>query len=192
LETPTQFEEVFNDIFSYQDVGTYGALLALVEFDREELKNKCLDNSTFRNFLESVPKIKDLVNYFYDSKYEKMLETLESVKGDLKYDYLLEQHLPYILREIRNKALVQYVLPYTHIDLNQMAQIFDTSLEKIESEVVSLIQSKKIKARIDSHNKILSTTIRDQKNITLKLMFDMGEKFEVDVEKYFKNEYVKK
>jgi len=143
IETPSQFEDKLAEIFSSQDVGTYGALFALVEYDREELKNKCLDDSSFKNFLELVPTVKDLVNYYYDSKYEKMLECLSLLKNELKYDYILSPHLDFILKEIRNKALVQYVTPYTQIDLKEMAKIFNSEVSEIEEEIARLIQNKK-------------------------------------------------
>jgi COP9 signalosome complex subunit 1 len=154
-----------------------------MEYDREELKNKCLDDSTFKNFLDLVPTVKDLINYYYDSKYEKMLVCLDQLKEELKYDYILSPHLDTILKEIRNKAIIQYVTPYTHVDLNIMAKTFNSEVSDFENEIAKLIQNKKIKGRIDSHNKVLCATIRDQKNITIQTILDIGNKFEIDVEK---------
>jgi len=123
-------------------------LFALVEYNREELKSKCLDDSSFKSFLDLVPNVKDMINYFYDSKYEKMLECLSVLRNELKYDYILSPHLDYILNEIRNKALIQYVSPYTQIDFKIMAKDFNTSVNEIENEVSKLIQKKKLKQEL--------------------------------------------
>ncbi|KAL0397858.1 UNVERIFIED_CONTAM: COP9 signalosome complex subunit [Sesamum calycinum] len=53
-------------VIAPQDVATYGSLCALASFDRAELKSKVIDNINFRNFLELVPEIRELINDFYN------------------------------------------------------------------------------------------------------------------------------
>jgi COP9 signalosome complex subunit 1 len=72
----------------------------------------------------------------------------------MKYDLFFGPKLPKLMKEIRKKALIQYVTPYKVIDLREIAKAFDISVEKIESEIAELIVTKKIQAKIDSHSKV--------------------------------------
>lgn len=93
LEVGPELGNNYPDVIAPQDVATYGGLCALATFDRTELKaclvhsycescfyfsiicllqcksqilqNKVIDNINFRNFLELVPEIRELINDFY-------------------------------------------------------------------------------------------------------------------------------
>ena len=56
---------------------------------------------------------------------------------------------------IRSKALVLYFQPFASIRLERMSQAFGWSVDDLERQVVSLIQSGEIKARVDRQNKVL-------------------------------------
>lgn len=45
--------------------------------------------------------------------------------------------------------------PYLAVDLNKMADAFNCTVPELKKELVSLISSYKIQARIDSHSKVL-------------------------------------
>ena len=93
LEVGPELGNNYSEVIAPQDVATYGGLCALATFDRTELKaclvhsslrimflffcicllqcksqilqNKVIDNLNFRNFLELVPEIRELINDFY-------------------------------------------------------------------------------------------------------------------------------
>ncbi|KAL0913127.1 hypothetical protein M5K25_016561 [Dendrobium thyrsiflorum] len=65
LETGPELGNNYSEVIAPQDVATYGGLCALASFDRTELKNKVIDNISFRNFLELVPEVRELINDFY-------------------------------------------------------------------------------------------------------------------------------
>ncbi|KAF4391268.1 hypothetical protein G4B88_016578 [Cannabis sativa] len=62
LETNPELGNNYNEVIAPQDVAIYGGLCALASFDRTETK---LDNLNFRNFLELVPEVRELINDFY-------------------------------------------------------------------------------------------------------------------------------
>ena len=72
----------------------------------------------------------------------------------MKFDINFGHKIHSIVGEIRKKALIQYVIPYKVIDMNEIAKAFDLSIEQIEAEIAELIVSKKIQAKIDSHSKV--------------------------------------
>ncbi|THU56250.1 hypothetical protein C4D60_Mb11t15300 [Musa balbisiana] len=181
LETGPELGNNYTDVIAQQDVATYGGLCALASFDRTELKNKVIDNINFRNFLELVPEVRELINDFYASRYASCLEYLENLKPNLLLDIHLHDHVETLYTDIRHKAIIQYTHPFISVDLHTMAGAFKTSVAGLEKELEALITDDKIQARIDSHNKILYARHADQRNATFQRVLQTGVEFERDV-----------
>jgi COP9 signalosome complex subunit 1 len=80
LQVPAAMGSTYLNVMAPEDVATYGALAALATFDRKMLREKVLENASFRGFLEYVPHIRKLVLDFAQSKYGSCLQTLDSIK----------------------------------------------------------------------------------------------------------------
>ncbi|CAA0820791.1 COP9 signalosome complex subunit 1 [Striga hermonthica] len=181
LETGPELGNNYNTVIAPQDVATYGSLCALASFDRAELKSKVIDNITFRNFLELVPEIRELINDFHTSHYASCLEYLGNLKANLLLDIHLHDHVETLYEQIRSKALIQYTLPFVSVDLRMMANAFNTSVTGLEKELETLITKDQIQARIDSHNKILYARHADQRNGTFQRVLQTGNEFDQEV-----------
>ncbi|OMP00517.1 hypothetical protein COLO4_12614 [Corchorus olitorius] len=181
LEVGQELGNSYSEVIAPQDVATYGGLCALASFDRAELKNKVIDNINFRNFLELVPEVRELINDFYSSHYASCLEYLGNLKSNLMLDIHLHDHLETLYDQIRNKALIQYTHPFVSVDMRMMADAFKTSVSGLEKELEALITDNQIQARIDSHNKILYARHADQRNATFQRVLQTGNEFDRDV-----------
>ncbi|KAL8495343.1 hypothetical protein ACS0TY_019486 [Phlomoides rotata] len=181
LETGPELGNNYTEVIAQQDIATYGSLCALATFDRAELKSKVIDNANFRNFLELVPEIRELINDFHTSHYASCLEYLGSLKANLLLDIHLHDHVETLYEQIRNKALIQYTLPFVSVDLRMMASAFNTSGAGLEKELEALITNDQIQARIDSHNKILYARHADQRNGTFQRVLQTGSEFDREV-----------
>ncbi|KAM6584880.1 hypothetical protein CsatB_011882 [Cannabis sativa] len=181
LETNPELGNNYNEVIAPQDVATYGGLCALASFDRTELKNKVIDNLNFRNFLELVPEVRELINDFYSSRYASCLDYLGNLKANLLLDIHLHDHVDTLYDQIRNKALIQYTHPFVSVDLQMMANAFKTSISGLQKELEALITDNQIQARIDSHNKILYARHADQRNATFQRVLQTGGEFDRDV-----------
>lgn len=181
LEVGPELGNHYSEVIAPQDVATYGGLCALATFDRTELKNKVIDNINFRNFLELVPEIRELINDFYSSHYASCLNYLGNLKANLLLDIHLHDHVETLYNDIRHKALIQYTLPFVSVDLNMMANAFKTSVAGLQKELEALITNNQIQARIDSHNKILYARHADQRNATFQRVLQTGSDFDRDV-----------
>ncbi|KAF3520510.1 hypothetical protein DY000_02061868 [Brassica cretica] len=142
---------------------------------------KVIDNINFRDFLELVPEVRELINDFYSSRYASCLEYLGSLRANLLLDIHLHDHVDTLYDQIRKKALIQYTLPFVSVDLSRMADAFKTSVSGLEKELEALITDNQIQARIDSHNKILYARHADQRNATFQKVLQMGNEFDRDV-----------
>ncbi|KAF3441278.1 hypothetical protein FNV43_RR15191 [Rhamnella rubrinervis] len=181
LETGPELSNHYNEVIAPQDVATYGGLCALASFDRTELKNKVIDNLNFRNFLELVPEVRELINDFYSSRYASCLDYLGNLKANLLLDIHLHDHVETLYDQIRHKALIQYTHPFVSVDLGMMANAFKTTVSGLEKELEALITDNQIQARIDSHNKILYARHADQRNATFQGVLQTGHEFDRDV-----------
>jgi COP9 signalosome complex subunit 1 len=181
LETAHELGNNYSEVIALQDIATYGGLCALASFDRTELKNKVIDNLNFRNFLELVPEVRELIYDFYSSHYASCLDYLGNLKASLLLDTHLHDHVEKLYEEIRHKALIQYTHPFVSVDLGMMANAFKTSIAGLEKELEALITDNQIQARIDSHNKILYARHADQRNATFQRVLQSGCEFDRDV-----------
>eukprot|EP01027_Heterolobosea_sp_BB2_P003518 GEZU01005325.1.p2 GENE.GEZU01005325.1~~GEZU01005325.1.p2 ORF type:complete len:313 (-),score=116.68 GEZU01005325.1:32-970(-) len=178
LEIGVDLGSNFSEVMSAQDVAIYGALCALATFDRRDLKTKCIDDVKFKNYLELVPQVRELIKDFYASRYTSCLKYLDKLKPELLLDIHLHDHVEILYEQIRNKALVQYVSPFTSVDLRKMANTFSVvDVTLLEKELAKLIMDNQIQARIDSHNKVLYARHTDQRNITFQRVMDLGDTY---------------
>ncbi|KAG8073169.1 hypothetical protein GUJ93_ZPchr0006g46247 [Zizania palustris] len=149
VETGPELGSNYSEVITPQDVAVYGALCALASFDRSDLKSKVIDNINFRNFMELMPEVRELVNDFYSSRYGSCLEHLEKLKPNLLLDIHLHEHVETLYMDIRHKAIIQYTLPFISVDLNTMAAAFKTSVSMLEKELAALITENKIQVLLD-------------------------------------------
>jgi len=166
------------DLLAAQDIASYGALCALAEFSRPELKQEVLENSSFKNFLALVPQVQQMLVDFYESRYASCLKSLDTLKNDLQLDIHLHDHVTALYEKVRSKALVQYFSPYVAVDLNKMAGAFQTTVLELEKELAKLIADGVIAARIDSHNKRLVAQHTDERSATFQSTVSLGEDFQ--------------
>lgn len=167
----------YEEVISPQDVAVYGGLCALASLDRAELKERVLDNVSFRAHLEVVPDVRELINDFHNSRYSACLACLERMRPQLALDIHLHGHVESLYQQIRHRALVQYTMPYTTVDLPRMAAAFRTDTVALEKELVALIMDEKIKARIDSQNKVLHARHANQRNATYARALAAGAEY---------------
>ncbi|KAK7111352.1 hypothetical protein V1264_011001 [Littorina saxatilis] len=97
----------FPELLSPSNVATYGALCALASFDRQELQHNVIGSSSFKQFLELEPQLRDILHNFYESKYAKCLKLLGDIKDNLLLDLYLAPHVSPLYTQIRNRALCQ-------------------------------------------------------------------------------------
>ncbi|KAI1082184.1 26S proteasome subunit RPN7-domain-containing protein [Whalleya microplaca] len=145
----------YNDIASPNDIATYGGLLALASMDRLELQTRVLDNPSFRGYLELEPHIRKAVSMFVNGRYSACLATLESYRTDYLLDIYLQKHVSTLYSQIRSKCIVQYFLPFSCVTLDSLNVAFAKPGESLEEELITMIRSGVLKARINTIDKLL-------------------------------------
>ncbi|KAJ3036413.1 cop9 signalosome complex subunit, partial [Rhizoclosmatium hyalinum] len=97
-------------------------------------------------------------------------------------DMYLNSHIPQLYTLIRRRAIVQYIHPFEAVDLKKMSVAFggsssETDVALLESEVANLVSDGVVKARIDSHNKILRINKSDKRNVMFEKTIKMGDEY---------------
>lgn len=199
LETDfTMLGDSYNDVISANDIAIYGGLCALASMTRGELQNKVLENANFRSFLELEPHIRRAINYFCASKYSQCLEILESYRADYLLDIYLQEQLPAIYQRIRTKSIVQYFQPFSRVTLDSMEEMFGATVSSNEpngapstatqngtantmtpfrQELIQMIQSDALAARIDVENNVLVAYEESPRAIMQQQALDTVENF---------------
>jgi len=168
----------FSEVMAPQDVATYGGLCALATFDRQELATKVMEDTAFKQFMELVPDMRQAVEHFYHSRYAACLSLMDKVRGDLELDLHMAPHVDKLYALIRSRALVQYFTPFASVRMDLMADAFNCSLQQLQTELSQLIMKKEIKARIDSHNKIIYARHADLEVSTFHRSLLMGQQYQ--------------
>jgi COP9 signalosome complex subunit 1 len=178
LQVSTELGDSFTAVCVAEDIATYGALCALADFDRDELRQRVVEGgSSFRNFLELSPKIRGVVNDIFESKYGSALSVLEAMKGELQLDLHLKDHAVDLIKMIRSRCIVQYFSPYMSVSLDSMSTAFACSLAEMESSVAKLIMDGKIAARIDSQAKTLHVRQTEKRAESYRKIAKLSESY---------------
>jgi len=147
------------NIISPNDVAVYGGLCALASMDRKEMQANVLDNSNFRTYLELEPHVRRAIGFFVNSRYSACLSTLEAYRSDYLLDIHLQKHINDIYYLVRSKCIVQYFIPFSCVTLDSLNAAFAAPGSTIDKELVQMIRSGELDARIDTINRVSSPTL---------------------------------
>jgi COP9 signalosome complex subunit 1 len=122
-----------------EDVALYGALVGLATMSREVLQTFCGSP-----LMELAPKMKECLRLYCQAEYRGAISILVELHPILALDMLLAPHLTALLRDIRNKAMVEYLKPFNRVSLSVMADTFSVPLPELVTTLATLIGSGKI------------------------------------------------
>ena len=181
LRTDFALGDTYTELISSNDIAVYGGLCALASMSRAELQSKVLDNTNFRSFLELEPHIRRAINSFCASKYSQCLEVLESYRADYLLDIHLQNILPNLYNKIRTKSIVQYFQPFSRVTLENMEQMFGTAIQNsqrsaLRDELIGMIRSGALNARIDMENNVLIAYQEDARGVMQQKLLDTVDK----------------
>lgn len=144
----------YSDIISPNDIAIYGGLLALATLTRNELQERVLQNSKIRTILDYEPNMRKAISLFYNGRYSDCLARLESFRNSCLLDVYLQKHVPTIFSRIRSRCIVHYFTPFSCVTLESLSSAFGHPEGSIESELIEMIRSGSLDARIDSKDKV--------------------------------------
>ncbi|VDK74809.1 unnamed protein product [Litomosoides sigmodontis] len=161
-------------LLAAKDVVTFGTICALATFSRSELKEKVLGSLLFWKFLETEPRLIELLQKFVKNQFGICFDILEEIRDQLLLNMHLWSHVKQLYYLIRRRAIVQYFTPYAVADMEKMAVIFRVHVSELENEIVKLIAKNEISARIDSSRKKLHAKVENQVTATYNELIEVS------------------
>lgn len=130
------------------------AVTSLATFSRQELRDALTGPEPTaapgKALLEGSPALRDALTDFVNGKYAPSLSALQRLSNEsLRLDPHLANHCDTLMSAITERALTQYLAPYTSVDLAAMAQAFHMPLPSLDAAVAGLIKGGAVRARID-------------------------------------------
>ncbi|OQN96264.1 hypothetical protein B0A48_17826 [Cryoendolithus antarcticus] len=174
---------------SANDIAIYGALTSLATLSREELQTKVLD-SPFRAFLELEPHVRKAISLYLNAKYSACMALLSRYHADWSLDLYLgaglsqgHSHVDRLFARIREKSITAYFSSFSSVSLSSLASTFpptglapSTSKEGVEkvmeTEILSLISSGALNARLDAVN---GTVVAPSKDARVEAHAEAGK-----------------
>ncbi|EMC90818.1 hypothetical protein BAUCODRAFT_39823 [Baudoinia panamericana UAMH 10762] len=153
-------------VASANDIAIYGGLCSLATLSRQELIDKVL-GGTFRVFLELEPHMRKAISLYTTAKYQACLDTLQRYYSDWSLDVFLGaaviaggngSHVDRLFALIREKSITAYFSSFSEVSLASLASTFPPTTyaqTAMEDEVLSMIDSGRLDARLDALNGVL-------------------------------------
>ncbi|KAL9686823.1 hypothetical protein QQ045_031216 [Rhodiola kirilowii] len=141
-----------SELVTPQDVASYARWCALASFDWTEWKNKVINNSNFKKFLEPVFEVRELITNFYSSHYTLCLVYPGDSKSNLLLDINQSDHVKTLYEQVHEEAVIQCVYHFMFVDMRMQANACRTTISELKKETEAFITDNQSQARIDSHN----------------------------------------
>ncbi|KAF2765756.1 hypothetical protein EJ03DRAFT_391337 [Teratosphaeria nubilosa] len=151
-------------VASANDIAVYGGLCALATLTRDRLITQVLGGN-FRRFLELEPHVRKAISLFTTAKYQACLDLLRHYYSDWCLDVFLggpaggsHTHVDALVARIREKSITAHFSSFSGVSLTSLASTFppmSSSPTAIEDEVISMIESGRLDARLDVVNGVL-------------------------------------
>jgi len=166
------------EILTTNDIATYGGLCALASLNRSELERNVLANENFRFFLELESHLRRAIVAFTHSRYTQCLEILESYRNDYLLDIYLQPHVDALFSAIRRKSIIAYTAPFSQVSISSMAEAFNVNVERMEAELLEIIRSKDLDARLDVVDMLLVANRKDERHTLQEKALDVAREHE--------------
>jgi len=167
-------ENELSGLITDEHIGLYGALCAVVNYNRTQFEKNVVRNKIFSNFLKRSPKALKLVQSYHNSEYSNVTKALRDIELDTRVDLYLKDQSAGVLSAVRGKAMVQFFSPFSAMGMDRMADAFGVSIKELEAELVTCISQGHINAKIDSYKKLVFAVDRDEKQELFNEVNKMG------------------
>lgn len=157
----------YAEVASPNDVAVFGGVLALATMERREMQASVLENANFRTYLELEPLLRKAISCYINGRYKYCLDILDTYKADLLLDIYMQKHVELLYSTIRNKCIVQFLIPYSVVTLELMNETFGRPGESIEDELAKMISRRELSARLNPIDRVCLSSLTLQPILSL-------------------------
>jgi COP9 signalosome complex subunit 1 len=139
-------ELALSEFVRAKDLAYYLVICALHSLTRKEIKQHILSAPGYKALMDStnygVLNVSDVIENFLNGRYMDYQAQINTISSQMGFDIYFGYRLEKVMKNIRKKALVQYVTPYKVIDMREIQKAFGLPIEQIEAELAELIVAK--------------------------------------------------
>ena len=160
------------EFFTSTDILNYCVIVGLASSDRDELQALTI-NKEFSLFLDEEVELKDIIDCYLACKYTELITKVRFLVESLTCDFNIGDVIQDALREIRDKMVASYIVPFKRIRIDKIAEVFGGNPEEV---LIKLITQNKISGRIDKHNNVFQSKFVDGKIENVREVLRAGRK----------------
>jgi len=134
---------------SAEDITVYATLTAVAVLSRREIR-RLLEHSSFRQFYEHCMHVRIFAQDYLAGNFDSCLKFLTTYKPQFLLEINLSSSVEELYRLITNQIVVQYMTPYSVVDLVKMSQRLNLNQVELEKLIAALVSSRKLSGKIDS------------------------------------------
>ena len=103
-------------------MGAYLLFTSLIAQPRHSL-SMMIKTSNFTKISSLAPKeFQKIISHYLDSNYSEMFRCINLIEKYFYNDYFIGKELAKQLKDIKEKAYLQYVSPYSRVSLSQISE----------------------------------------------------------------------
>ena len=138
-----------SSLASAEDISVYATLTAVAALSRREVR-RLLEHSSFRQFYEHCMHVRIFAQDYLAGNFDSCFKFLNTYKPQFLLDVHLSSSIEELYRLITNQIVVQYMTPYSVVDLVKMSQRLNLNQVELEKLISALVSSRKLSGKIDS------------------------------------------
>eukprot|EP01033_Poteriospumella_lacustris_P002597 gene2597-1890_t len=147
----------------------------VITLSRTDLRKKIIVDPQVISVIRELPAAQKLVWSIYNCKYQDFFDGIVEVLPDLQADRFTHHLVPYLVREYRVLAYVQFLQAYKSVMLSSMAASFGITATLLDGELSRFIAAGRLNAKIDKVGDIVETRRPDRKNAQYQEVIKKGD-----------------
>lgn len=163
------------EVCSFEKLVLYAATCGVLQLDRVTLAEKLVGSPEVIAVSRETPFLGEFVNALYECRYADFFKALVGIQSAWRADRFLAPHVPWLLREMRVRAYVQFLTSYRSVTLDATAAAFGVSAAYVDEEFSRFVAAGRLNAKIDKVSGIVETNQPDARNAQYQQVIKQGD-----------------
>ncbi|KAF7700607.1 26S proteasome regulatory subunit RPN7 [Cucumispora dikerogammari] len=147
------------EIMNYETVGIYAIYSGILAFSQKDFKNKTINLSELIEMQNKIETAYNLTVSYSSCDYKTVYENLRRFIEENYNEPFLKKHLVLFERTVKFNLLETVLNSYSDVKLSKLAELFNIPLDLLESDLVNLIEERKLDFKIDGINCTVRATV---------------------------------
>ena len=164
-----------HEVMEYKDFLLVAIIVSLVILDRPTLRKHITECSDIVAHFPELPACEEVLTALHNCNYRCIFSGLDALCHSVQRSVLLNPHVDYIYRELRIRAISQFLESYRSVTLSSMASAFFISEDAMEKQLCSFIASGRLHCKIDKLNGSVTATKKNPVTEYYRKIMEKGD-----------------